>query len=111
MYALPQVPSYYPTIYFSLFILIYEHSTVNNFIDDNHILRLPQIGGFLRVLRFPTPLYSHRHDITELLLIVALNTNNHNSNPLLRFLLKCVLLIPVYSYVLQEYIKGKCVIK
>ena len=32
-----------------------------------------QVGGFLRVLWFPPPI-KHRHDITEILLKVALNT-------------------------------------
>ena len=34
---------------------------------------LGQIGGFLRVLRFPPPSKTDRHDITEILLKVALN--------------------------------------
>ena len=33
-----------------------------------------QVGGFLRVLRFPPPNKTDRHDITEILLKVALNT-------------------------------------
>ena len=35
---------------------------------------LRQVGGFLRVFRFPPP--NCRHDITEILLKVALNTIN-----------------------------------
>ena len=36
---------------------------------------LRQVGGFLRVLRFPPPIKLHdRHDITEILLKVALST-------------------------------------
>jgi hypothetical protein len=35
---------------------------------------LRQIGGFLRVLRFPPPITDH-HNITEILLKVALNHN------------------------------------
>jgi hypothetical protein len=34
---------------------------------------LQQVGGFLRVLRFPPPIKLARHDITEILLKVALN--------------------------------------
>jgi hypothetical protein len=37
---------------------------------------LRQVGGFLRVLRFPPPIKIDRHDITEILLKVALNTIN-----------------------------------
>jgi hypothetical protein len=35
---------------------------------------LRQVGGFLRVLRFPPPIKTDCHDITEMLLKVALNT-------------------------------------
>jgi hypothetical protein len=35
---------------------------------------LRQDGGFLRVLRFPPPIKLTRHEITEILLKVALNT-------------------------------------
>jgi len=34
---------------------------------------LRQFGGFLRILRFPPPIKTDRHDITEILLKVALN--------------------------------------
>jgi hypothetical protein len=34
---------------------------------------LRQVGGFLRVLRFPPPIKTDRHDIPEILLKVALN--------------------------------------
>jgi len=37
---------------------------------------LRQVGGFLLVLRFPPPITNDRHDITEILLKVALNTIN-----------------------------------
>ena len=33
-----------------------------------------QVGDFLRVLRFPPPIKTDCHDITEMLLKVALNT-------------------------------------
>jgi hypothetical protein len=39
---------------------------------------LRQVGGFPRVLWFPPPMKTDRHDITEILLKVALNTINHN---------------------------------
>ena len=39
---------------------------------------LRQVSGFLRVLQFPPPMKTDRHDITEILLKVALNTINHN---------------------------------
>jgi hypothetical protein len=35
---------------------------------------LRQVGGFLRFLWFPTPITLDRHDITEILLKVELNT-------------------------------------
>ena len=37
---------------------------------------LRQVGGFLRVLRFPPPIKHDHHDITEILLKGALNTIN-----------------------------------
>jgi hypothetical protein len=33
-----------------------------------------QVGGFLRVLQFPPPIQNDRHEITDLLLKVVLNT-------------------------------------
>ena len=42
---------------------------VIKFISD-----LRQVGDFLRVLRFPPPIKTDRHDITEILLKVAFNT-------------------------------------
>ena len=44
---------------------------VIKFVND-----LRQFVGFLRVLRFPPPIKADRHDITEILLKVALNTIN-----------------------------------
>ena len=38
---------------------------------------LQQVGGFLWVLRFPTPKKNYRYDITEILLKVAISTINH----------------------------------
>ena len=40
---------------------------------------LRQVGGFLRVLRFPPSIKTDRHDITEILLKVALNTKNQTN--------------------------------
>ena len=40
---------------------------------------LRQVGGFRQVLRFPPPKKSNRHDITEILMKVALK--HHNPNP------------------------------
>ena len=37
---------------------------------------LRQVSGFLWVLRFPSPIKLTRHDVTEILLKVALNTIN-----------------------------------
>jgi hypothetical protein len=49
------------------------------------VSNLRQVGGFLRVIRFPPPNKTDRHDITEILLKVALNTItltplNHGTN-------------------------------
>ena len=41
---------------------------------------LRQVGGFLRVLRFPLPCSKTDHDITEILLKVALKHQNPNPN-------------------------------
>ena len=38
------------------------------------VCKLRQIGSFFLVLRFPPPNETDRHDITEILLRVALNT-------------------------------------
>ena len=38
-----------------------------------------KVGGFLRVFRFPPPNKTDRHDITEILLKVALNTINQKT--------------------------------
>ena len=46
-----------------------QHYYVIKFVSD-----LRQVGGFLRVLRFPPSNKTDHHDITEILLKVALNT-------------------------------------
>ena len=45
------------------------HHYVVKFVSD-----LGLVGGFLRVLRFPPPKQTDRHDITQIWLKVALNT-------------------------------------
>ena len=40
------------------------------------VIDLRQVSGFLRVLRFPPPIKTDSHDITEILLKVELNTIN-----------------------------------
>ena len=47
-----------------------------------------RISGFLRVFRFPPPRKTDRHDIAEVLLIVALNTIKQK-NKLIRITLLC----------------------
>ena len=44
------------------------------------VIDLRQVGGFLRALRFPPPIKTDRHDISEILLKVA--SNNHNPGEL-----------------------------
>ena len=48
---------------------------------------LRQVGGFPRVLRFSPPIYFDRHDITEILLKVMLNTKAKNQLQIVVFLL------------------------
>ena len=40
------------------------------------VIDLRQVGGFLRALRFPPPIKTDRHDISEILLKVASNIHN-----------------------------------
>ena len=42
--------------------------------DTHFVSDLRQVGGFLRVLQFPSPNKTDRYDITDILLKVALNT-------------------------------------
>jgi len=42
---------------------------------------LRQVGGFLRAIRFPSPIKTDRHNIAEILLKVALNTTNQTNCP------------------------------
>jgi hypothetical protein len=46
------------------------------------VVDLLQVSGFLRVLQFPPPIKLTRHDITEILLKMALNTISLNLNPM-----------------------------
>jgi hypothetical protein len=52
--------------------LVLQHYEIK-FVSD-----LRQVGGFLRVLQFPPPIITNHHDITEILLKVALNTIKPN---------------------------------
>ena len=51
---------------------------------QNYVIKfvsdLWQVGGFLWVLRFPQQIKTYHHDITEILLKVALNTINHQTD-------------------------------
>ena len=51
-----------------------QHKAIK-FVSDSR-----QIGGFLRVLRFPPPIKLTRNDIAEILFKVALNTINPTPN-------------------------------
>ena len=44
------------------------------------VSHLPQVGSFLRAARSPSPKKTYRHDITEIVLKVALNTIYHWPN-------------------------------
>jgi hypothetical protein len=43
---------------------------------------LRQVGGFLRVLRFPPPIKTDRHDIAAIVLNVAISTITQTTNHL-----------------------------
>jgi hypothetical protein len=50
---------------------------------------LPPIGSFLRIIQFPPTIkLTAKHDITEIVLKVALNTINHDHQLDLRICLK-----------------------
>ena len=53
-------------------VYLVQHYVIK-FVSD-----LRQVGSFLRVHRFPPPLKTDSHDITEILLKVVLNTINPN---------------------------------
>jgi hypothetical protein len=48
--------------------------------DKLFVSKLGQVGDFLRVLRFSPPIKNDRHDISEILLKVALNTINQTKH-------------------------------
>ena len=50
--------------------------TIKTWTNCINVSNLRQVGGFLRILRFPPPIKTDRHDIPEILLKVALNTIN-----------------------------------
>ena len=57
---------------------------------DKLVSDLRQVGGFLRILRFPPPIKTGRHDITDILLKMALNSINLNQTLLImKFGRKC----------------------
>ena len=55
-------------------ILFLSSRIVKKFVSD-----LRQVGGLLRVLTVSSTNKTDHHDITEILLKVALNTTNHSS--------------------------------
>jgi hypothetical protein len=54
-------------------VYLIQHYVIK-FVSD-----LRQVSGFLRVLRFPPPIKLTNHDITEILLKVALHTINQST--------------------------------
>ena len=50
--------------------------TIKMWTNCINVSNLRQVGGFLQVLQFPPPIKTDRHDITEILLKVALSTIN-----------------------------------
>jgi hypothetical protein len=59
---------------------------------------LRQIGGFLQVLRCPQKYKTDRHDITEILLKVALNTINKPNHQIYIY---CCSIFPMWSTIYQ----------
>jgi hypothetical protein len=59
-----------------------------NDIGDKMKRENTQVGGFLRVLRFPPQNKTHLHDITEILLKVALNTIKQATDKVIYICLK-----------------------
>ena len=67
--AVPIVWNFLLFFFFILFALyLYPVLLVLKFVID-----FRQVCGFPRVFRFPSPIKTDRHDITEILLMVALN--------------------------------------
>ena len=67
---------------------------------------LPQVGGFLKGTPVSSINKTDRHDITEILLKVALNTININFRPWVRILLDIVVISEMlvhFVFILQNY--------
>ena len=67
---------------------------------------LPQVGGFLKGTPVSSINKTDRHDITETLLKVALNTININLRPWVRILLDIVVISEMlvhFVFILQNY--------
>ena len=67
---------------------------------------LPQVGGFLKGTPVSSINKTDRHDITEILLKVALNTINVNLRPWVRILLDIVVISEMlvhFVFILQNY--------
>jgi hypothetical protein len=70
---------------------------------------LRQVGGYLRVLRFPPPTNkTDRHDITEILLKVELNIITLTLKPLISIVGK-IMERSVYKYI-HNYLLANCII-
>ena len=54
-----------------------RRGVLNTTLCDKFVSDLLQVDGFLRVLRFPLPLKTDRHDISKILLKVELNSIIH----------------------------------
>jgi hypothetical protein len=82
-----------PYIVLYMFILLFINPAIVLYIGDNISViswrsviigegnrrtQRKQVGSFLRVLRFPPPIITHRHNITEILLKVVLKTIKPN---------------------------------
>jgi hypothetical protein len=54
-------------------VLTYESRSIQHY-KIKFVSDLQHVGGFLWVLRFPPPIKTDRHNVTEILLKVVLNT-------------------------------------
>ena len=83
----------------------YKHYVIK-FVSD-----LRRVGGFLRVLRFPPPNKTDRHDIAEILLKVALSTINQIYKLIIDLLFKtwqdCYEILVVTRYISKVICWGK----
>ena len=65
-----------------------KFTSADRVIKITQLSDLRQVGGFLQVLQFPPPIKPTGHDITEILIKVALNTIKQTNNKRRHYLLR-----------------------